>query len=202
VLVDGSLRQALWYLKYFENLRETFPKLKLSILYIEASIENVLKRANSRALVTGRFVPEDLIIKTAEEIPHSLELLTPQVEFFARIINENEREPFLMECEMKRLKKGMVLTRQHSTSSATSVENDGILSTPSSPPTAFKFEKVWEMFICGDQYKYINSESGQEYLETTWKYVFQEVWDMSCEMPNLFGSPDKRRSRKFSQEIL
>ena len=32
VLVDGSLRNAHWYLEYFRNLRDKFPIIKIAIL--------------------------------------------------------------------------------------------------------------------------------------------------------------------------
>ena len=71
VLVDGSLRDAHWYLKYFQDLREKFPTLKIAILYVTAKPETVLLRARNRAKVTGRHVPEVMILDSMRSIPVS-----------------------------------------------------------------------------------------------------------------------------------
>jgi hypothetical protein len=69
VLVDGSLRNAHWYLKYFKNLRAKFPIIKIAILYVTAQPETVLLRARNRAKVTGRHVPEETILESMSSIP-------------------------------------------------------------------------------------------------------------------------------------
>ena len=71
VLVDGSLRNAHWYLEYFKNLREKFPIIKIGILHVTARPETVLLRARNRALVTGRHVPEETILESMQKIPVS-----------------------------------------------------------------------------------------------------------------------------------
>ncbi len=45
VLVDGSLRDAVWYSIYIEKLRETYPLLKIDILHVVAPKEAVFARA-------------------------------------------------------------------------------------------------------------------------------------------------------------
>lgn len=45
VLVDGSLRDSDWYQKYFKNLRDEFPSLKIGIIHVTAPREAVLQRA-------------------------------------------------------------------------------------------------------------------------------------------------------------
>lgn len=45
VLVDGSLRDADWYMEYFQQLRNDFPFLRIAILHITAPKEIVLERA-------------------------------------------------------------------------------------------------------------------------------------------------------------
>lgn len=63
VLVDGSLRDTHWYLKYFNNLREKFgTKLKMAIMNVIAPKETVLTRAMLRSKVSGRIVPNEVII--------------------------------------------------------------------------------------------------------------------------------------------
>ena len=71
MLVDGSLRNAHWYLEYFKNLREKFPVIKIGILHVTARPETVLLRARNRAQVTGRHVPEETILESMRKIPVS-----------------------------------------------------------------------------------------------------------------------------------
>lgn len=71
VLVDGSLRNTHWYLEYFRNLREEFPIIKIAIIEVTAKRSTVLARAAKRALVTGRVVPEHIILDSMENIPVS-----------------------------------------------------------------------------------------------------------------------------------
>ena len=44
VLVDGSLRDAHWYAKYFQSLRQSFPHIKLGIIHVTAPIDAIFKR--------------------------------------------------------------------------------------------------------------------------------------------------------------
>jgi uncharacterized phage-like protein YoqJ len=69
VLVDGTLRNAHWYLEYFRNLRDEFPNIKIAIINVTAETETVLSRARKRALITGRVVPEKVIIESMHDIP-------------------------------------------------------------------------------------------------------------------------------------
>ena len=69
VLVDGSLRNTFWYLEYFKNLRAEFPIVKIAIIEVAAQPKTVLFRAAKRSLVTGRVVPEAVILDSIEKIP-------------------------------------------------------------------------------------------------------------------------------------
>ncbi len=100
VLVDGSLRNANWYLRYFQDLRKRFPTLKIAIIHVRAEIERVLERARRRSVVTGRVVPEELIMESLSAVDRSMEVLVPQTDFYARIDNEDEGDPILEYCEM------------------------------------------------------------------------------------------------------
>jgi len=48
VLVDGSLRDASWYRRYFQELRIDFPSLRLSIIHVTAPRDVVFERAAVR----------------------------------------------------------------------------------------------------------------------------------------------------------
>ena len=61
-------------------------------------INNILIYINfiiNRAKVTGRIVPEDVILTTLRKLPESIRILSPLVDFLATFENE-EREPRLV----------------------------------------------------------------------------------------------------------
>ena len=45
VLVDGSLRDSVWYGEYFQQLRDRYPQLKLAIIHVTAPKETIFRRA-------------------------------------------------------------------------------------------------------------------------------------------------------------
>ena len=69
MLVDGSLRNTYWYLEYFKNLRAEFPIVKIALIEVAAQPKTVLFSAAKRSLVTGRVVPETVILDSIEKIP-------------------------------------------------------------------------------------------------------------------------------------
>jgi hypothetical protein len=44
VLVDGSLKDAVWYKAYFEMLRQKYPRLKIGIIHVTAPVDDILLR--------------------------------------------------------------------------------------------------------------------------------------------------------------
>ena len=48
VIVDGSLRDSSWYESHFRDLRRLYPKLRLSIFYVYAPVEDVYRRVKVR----------------------------------------------------------------------------------------------------------------------------------------------------------
>jgi hypothetical protein len=144
-LVDGSLRNATWYLKYFEELRSSFPKLRIAIIDVHAEVDIVLKRARKRSFFTGRIVPEEAILDSIQAISHSLEALVPKVDFYARIDNEDDDDPIVEYCEMKSKDSGEILWSMH-------MENHEFFLTQSLNQTADKvlnwkdiFRNIWNM---------------------------------------------------------
>lgn len=99
--MDGSLRNAYWYLQYFTNLRQTFYNIKLAILFIQAPIETILIRAEKRAQITHRHVPESVIVETLQALPVSVQQLSLQVDFYCELMNSDDCEVYLQFCEMK-----------------------------------------------------------------------------------------------------
>lgn len=88
VLVDGSLRDAAWYIDYVRNLRSEFPELRVGIVYVTASMDTILKRVQVRAEQTGRAVPEKTLRDTHEQVPRSITLLSPYADVIVTFENE------------------------------------------------------------------------------------------------------------------
>jgi len=87
VLVDGSLRDSEWYKTYFQKLRDEFPNLKLSIIHVTAPRDAVFERAAARARTTGRVVPEETLKLALEQVPKSVKILGPIVDYFVELNN-------------------------------------------------------------------------------------------------------------------
>jgi len=88
IWVDGSLHDADWFVKVFDRLRREFPHYRIAIFLIYASEEKVRERIAKRAKQTGRNIPEEMIRKSLQAPEHSLKVLTPKVDFVARINND------------------------------------------------------------------------------------------------------------------
>lgn len=87
VLVDGTLRDADWHRQYFRDLRVQYPNIRIAILHIVAPREIVFQRAESRAKITGRVVPRDLLERTMSQVPKSISALEKTVDFVAELHN-------------------------------------------------------------------------------------------------------------------
>ena len=88
IWVDGSLRDGRWFAKVFDDVRRRFPRYKIAIFEIGASEDVVRYRIARRAAITGRNVPEHLIQASLASVASSLEILTPLVDFVARVGND------------------------------------------------------------------------------------------------------------------
>jgi hypothetical protein len=87
VLVDGSLRDSKWYISYFERLHEEFPNLRHAIVHVTAPREAVFQRAFMRAMTTGRVVPREVLERALDQVPRSVKVLAPLVDYFCEINN-------------------------------------------------------------------------------------------------------------------
>jgi hypothetical protein len=87
VLVDGSLRDAEWYKTYFVRLRNDYPTYRQAIIHVTAPRDAIFQRAASRALATGRVVPREVLEKALDQVPHSVKMLSPLVDYFCEINN-------------------------------------------------------------------------------------------------------------------
>eukprot|EP00596_Hydrurales_sp_CCMP1899_P009956 CAMPEP_0119044714 /NCGR_PEP_ID=MMETSP1177-20130426/33816_1 /TAXON_ID=2985 /ORGANISM="Ochromonas sp, Strain CCMP1899" /LENGTH=599 /DNA_ID=CAMNT_0007015247 /DNA_START=233 /DNA_END=2029 /DNA_ORIENTATION=+ len=96
VLVDGSLRDASWYYNHIGELRKNFPKLKIAIIYVTADQDTILSRSAKRGAATGRVVPEEVILRTMQDLPRSIRMLSPIVDFVATFENKDNTDPTLL----------------------------------------------------------------------------------------------------------
>jgi len=92
VLVDGSLRDATWYVSYFSTLRDAYSQLQIGILHIVAPRDVVLQRAHERSKTTGRVVPRHTLEDALIRVPRSIEVLRPECDYFAEIRNSHSLE--------------------------------------------------------------------------------------------------------------
>ena len=97
VLVDGSLRDAKWYIQYVQNLTNEFTELNIGIINVTSSLETLLHRAQTRAELTGRHVPTEIIRETFEQVPRSVTDLTPYAD--AIITFENDIKSNILRCD-------------------------------------------------------------------------------------------------------
>jgi len=87
VLVDGSLRDHEWYSSYFKRIQNEYPTRKIGILHITAPRAMVFERAKKRGESTGRMIPEEILENSLEQVPLSVSILSPLVDFSCEIDN-------------------------------------------------------------------------------------------------------------------
>ena len=114
VLIDGSLRDYQWYQEYFARLRRDFPVLRLAIIHVSAPRHAVFQRASvsvllgrlcytlffvrnliclkDRAMKTGRIVPWEVLVESLEQVPKSVKILTPYVDYQVELHNAPDAE--------------------------------------------------------------------------------------------------------------
>ena len=73
--VDGSLRNGVWFIGVFADIRERFPDYRVAIIAVRASLDVVLQRVESRAKATGRSVPESLVHGSLDAVDRSVSVL-------------------------------------------------------------------------------------------------------------------------------
>eukprot|EP00301_Raphidiophrys_heterophryoidea_P014689 c23136_g1_i1.p1 GENE.c23136_g1_i1~~c23136_g1_i1.p1 ORF type:complete len:726 (-),score=154.13 c23136_g1_i1:13-2160(-) len=95
IWVDGSLRDHEWYSGVFDDIRERFPEYSIAIFYVHASEKAVRERINKRAKITGRTIPERLIVDSLKSTSQSVSILTTKVDFVANILNEGAQPQLL-----------------------------------------------------------------------------------------------------------
>ena len=157
VLVDGSLRDSYWYHLYITNIRIKYSKVKVAILYVSCKIETALKRAKNRALITGRVVPEEIIIESYKQIAHSIEILTPITSFVAQFTNEDN-------------------TNNNNNSENIQIpENNECLKKENSEPQLL-YAKINENDLIVEHDLCILP------TDSNWRELFHNIWKMDCSL--------------------
>ena len=162
VLVDGTLRDAVWYSTYLDSLHTKFPRMKFAIIHVTAKEETVLQRADKRAEITGRLVPKDIILEAMAQIPYSIKALAPQVNFMATFDNESD-EPVLLWSSSKNPQPFYIC--------------ESVVST-----------KIGGFDIDGHKIEYSREDDANRSLSGTpatalsedWRNRFRETWKMQC----------------------
>jgi len=87
VLQDGSLRDHEWYQLHFQKLKREFPQVRQAIIHVTAPRDAILERAAQRAKTTGRIVPLHVLENAIDQVPRSVKILAPMVDYYAEINN-------------------------------------------------------------------------------------------------------------------
>mmetsp|Transcript_14574 Transcript_14574/g.25257 ORF Transcript_14574/g.25257 Transcript_14574/m.25257 type:complete len:221 (-) Transcript_14574:155-817(-) len=135
VLVDGSLKDAVWYENYFLKLRECYPNLRIGIIHVTAPTEAIFERVQQRGKSTGRVVPMDALIRSIKEVPKAVEQLRKSVDFFMEIHNPPEED-----------ESSSSSSSASTTISTTTITKEGLVSLPNGPTTAYPIQEMENIF--------------------------------------------------------
>jgi len=89
IIVDGSLKDHVWYSWYFGIIRSHYPNYKLEIIYVVANVDIIWKRINCRAAETGRYIPPSVFQDNLEQVPKSIDVLRKLVDKIMSFVNNN-----------------------------------------------------------------------------------------------------------------
>jgi len=85
IWVDGSLRNAQWFVKVFDDIRERFPAYRIAIFEVTAPEHLIRQRIADRAQRTGRSIPQELAQASLEAVERSVLTLMPRADFLVSI---------------------------------------------------------------------------------------------------------------------
>jgi hypothetical protein len=92
ILVDGSLRDVLYYKSLFHRIRTDYKQYRIAIIHITASRDVIYERAMNRAQRTGRVVPIELIEESIIQVPQSVHELSSLADA-VHVIANNPNQP-------------------------------------------------------------------------------------------------------------
>lgn len=90
IWMDGSLRNAEWFVHVFDDIRERFPAYRIAIFQVTAPESLVLQRVAQRAARTGRAIPEALVKESLDAVERSVIVLAPRADYLVCIDNTEE----------------------------------------------------------------------------------------------------------------
>jgi predicted ABC-type ATPase len=92
VIFDCSLKDAAWYVKFIQQLRDEYSCIKVGMIHVKTKTDTILERSRLRALETGRTIPEETILASLEWIPRAIEVVKPSVDHFFEIRNNDNAQ--------------------------------------------------------------------------------------------------------------
>ena len=90
IWVDGSLRDAEWYVNVFQRIRRVHPTYRIAIIHIHAEKSVIFHRVSKRQVKTGREVPLESVIESIKRVPVSVATLAPLADFVVEIENSSD----------------------------------------------------------------------------------------------------------------
>ena len=75
LIIDGSMKDFVWYKQYIEWIKKTFPNYMISIIYVETSWVKILERNLKRSQETKRCIPHEFLESVFIESKKSLSTL-------------------------------------------------------------------------------------------------------------------------------
>jgi Zeta toxin len=91
ILVDGSLRDVVYYQSLFHRIRTEYSSYRIGIIHITASRDAIFDRATARATIMGRVVPTQLLEESIEQVPKSVAILSPLADVVHVISNQPDQ---------------------------------------------------------------------------------------------------------------
>jgi ribose 1,5-bisphosphokinase PhnN len=88
IVVHTSLRDAEWYAKHLEFVRDVHPQYRIVLVLIQADLETIYKRVYTRGQKTGRHVPDELVRESFEKAPISFGSLRSMADISCTITNQ------------------------------------------------------------------------------------------------------------------
>ncbi len=93
MIVDGSMKDASWYLDYIKWIKCQYSKYQIGIIKVECDLPTALTRCQRRGQVTGRIIPIESIIETYHEINRVFPQYLPLVDW--HLIVDNQIQPII-----------------------------------------------------------------------------------------------------------
>lgn len=81
VLWDSSLHNVDWYIHRIQELRKTFPHLKVALIHVTATEAEIKARCAKESDLTGRTIPPSEISRAIDQLPGKVDKIKDEVEF-------------------------------------------------------------------------------------------------------------------------